>query len=319
MPIGSGRRSSEADFEAIFVFRTKVMRGEGYRPAVLLVPALLLFAAFAPHGTWHYDLDHPDRRITLPAELLEVSALTDIDVRTVACVQDEQGAVYMIDINSGKVTGKSVFAAPGDYEGLTRVGDRLYALRSDGLIHRLKKAGGAYIQEDTFRLKVSNQNIEGLGFDERTQVMLIAAKDNLKGDKAVRDERFIYGWDLLTDRQLPEPVLTLSVERIAGQARAIGVKLPVRRTPKGVERVDFKLRPSSIAMHPIEDRYYLLSAQDHALLVLDRQGVLRELFFLDPVLFPKPEGITFQADGTLLISNEGKGAPPNLLLFKMKA
>ena len=295
-----------------------VMRRGGYYFAVALIVPLTLGMASIPRGTWHYDLDHPTARVTLPAELAEVSALTDIDAHTVACVQDEQGAVYLVDIVTGKVTGKSVFASPGDYEGLTRVGDRLYALRSDGLIHRLKKVGGHYIQEDTFRVQVPNQNIEGLGFDERKQVMLIAAKDNLKGDKVARDERFIYGWDLRTNRQLPKPLLTLSVERIAEEARALGVDLPMRRTPKGQDRLDFKLRPSSIAMHLTEDRYYLLSAQDHALLVLDRQGVLRELIFLDPVLFPKPEGITFQADGTLLISNEGKDMQPNLLLFKMK-
>ena len=286
--------------------------------------ALVSCVTFAPGFTVaqqnasHYDLKHPSKRFTLPAELTEVSALTDIDANTVACLQDEQGAIYLVDLNTGKVAGKSVFAGPGDYEGLTRVGDDLYALRSDGLIHHLRKKGDGYAHSDTFRVVVPNHNIESLGLDERNQVMLIAAKDNLKGDKDLRNARFVYGWDLRTNKQLTRPVLTLNVERVASQARALGVKLPMKRTEKGKERLDFKLRPSSIAMHPTEDLYYLLSAQDRALLVLDRAGVLKELVFLDPTLFPKPEGITFQPDGTLLISNEGKDAPPNLLVFSQK-
>lgn len=290
----------------------------GSRTFLLLLAAFAVSTTVAPQLATHYDLKHPSKRFTLPAELTEVSALTDIDESTVACLQDEEAAIYIVDLVTGKVSGKSVFAGPGDYEGLTRVGDDLYALRSDGLIHRLRKEGDGYAQVDTFRLIVPNHNIESLGLDERNQVMLIAAKDNLKGDKALRDARFVYGWDLRTDRQMPKPVLTLNVQRVASQARALGVKLPMKRTEKGQERLDFKLRPSSIALHPTEDLYYLLSAQDRALLVLDRLGTLKELVFLDPGLFPKPEGITFQPDGTLLISNEGKDAPPNLLVFARK-
>lgn len=285
---------------------------------LLTLIALMLGFTAGVQPSIPYDLKHPSKRFSLPAELTEVSALTDIDSNTVACLQDEEGVIYLVDLSTGKIISKSMFAGPGDYEGLTRVGEDLYALRSDGLIHHLRKEGADYVSSDTFRVVVPNHNIESLGLDERNQVMLIAAKDNLKGDKALREARFVYGWNLRTDEQLMKPVLTLNVQRIASQARALGVKLPMKRTDKGKERLDFKLRPSSIAMHPTEDLYYLLSAQDRALLVIDRAGALKELVFLDPTLFPKPEGITFQPDGTLLISNEGKDSPPNLLVFSQK-
>ena len=80
------------------------------RSRTAVVPFLALALAFTtvPQITTHYDLKHPSKRFTLPAELTEVSALTDIDANTVACLQDEEGAIYLVDLGTGKVTGKSV-------------------------------------------------------------------------------------------------------------------------------------------------------------------------------------------------------------------
>ena len=45
-----------------------------------------------PHPNFPgYDLAHPTASDELPEILIEVSGLTDIDHRTIACVQDEPG------------------------------------------------------------------------------------------------------------------------------------------------------------------------------------------------------------------------------------
>jgi uncharacterized protein YjiK len=261
-----------------------------------------------------YDLAHPDRRFRLPEELKEVSALTDISATTVACLQDEAGTIYWLDHLSGAITMRIPFAGPGDYEGLTRIGQELYALRSDGLVHRLKRQGDRLVQLDTFRVRVPNHNLESLGHDPEQQVLLIAAKDILKGDKASRDRRFIYGWDLRQGKQMEQPVLTLSVNEVLAEARRMGVVLP-QVEKHGRVRPDFKLRPSSVAVHPQDGNYWILSAKDHALLVVDRSGKLQALVFLDPVLFPKAEGITFMENGDLLVSSEGAEGGGWLLFF----
>lgn len=262
-----------------------------------------------------YDLAHPDRRFRLPEELKEVSALTDITANTVACLQDEAGTIYWLDHRSGTITMRIPFAGPGDYEGLTRIGEELYALRSDGLVHRLQRQGDRLVQLDTFRVQVPNHNLESLGYDPEQHVLLIAAKDQLKGDKASRDLRFIYGWDLRQGKQMERPVLTLSVNEVLAEARRMHIAVP-QVEKNGRTRPDFKLRPSSVAVHPGDGHYWILSARDHALLVVDRSGKLRALAFLDASIFPKAEGITFMDNGDLLISSEGKEGGGWLLFFR---
>lgn len=265
-----------------------------------------------------YDLRHPDRTYILPDELLEVSALTDVNATTVACLQDEEGRLYLYDLMEGRVTRSMPFAEPGDYEGLTRVGAEYFALRSDGLIHRMVMLEDRMSTTDTFRLKVPNRNIEGLGYDEPTGRVLVTPKDFIKDSKESRDVRKVFAFDPRSCVLDKEPALTLSVASIIAQAEALGCKVPMRTTDKGRDVPAVKLRLSSIAVHPITGRYHLLSAADRIYLVLERNGTLVDLQQFDADLFPKPEGITFLPGGDLLISNEGKDARPNLLRFAMR-
>ncbi|MBK9177061.1 MAG: hypothetical protein IPM46_12175 [Flavobacteriales bacterium] len=283
-----------------------------------ILALLLLPFSFAARAQFPYDLRHPDKVHALPSELMEVSALTDVDERTVACVQDEDAVLYLLDLGTGRITGKRAFGSPGDLEGLTRVGQEYYALRSDGLIYRMAMGAEAMQVLDTFRVRVAQHNLEGLGYDERRGLILIAPKGVEKGNPRTRDRRVIHAYDPLARVVLPAPALELSVEHVIAQARRAGFTVPERTTPKGRAVPALKLRFSSVAVDPVSDQYYLLSAVDRTLLVVDRGGALVALHLLDAGLFPKPEGITFLPGGTLLISNEGKDARPNLLRFERR-
>jgi len=159
---------------------------------------------------------------------------------------------------------------------------------------------------DTFRLDVPNHNIEGLGYDVRNRRVLVSPKDFIKGSKEGRDERVIYAFAPDDPTHKVELVLRLSVEDLIAQANSVGLVVPERKTSNGRVVPALKLRYSSVAVHPITDQYYLLSAVDRTLLVVDRQGKLIALEQLDAALLPKPEGITFLANGDLVLSSEGK-------------
>lgn len=269
-------------------------------------------------GRSGYDLHRPVAKFTLPSELIEVSGLTDVDQNTVACLQDEQATIYLIDLRSGKVLEKHSFGPPGDMEGLTRVGDGYYALRSDGMVYHLKGLRGKIQLKNSFHLRLPNQNIEGLGFDEAKGLVLISPKDVQKGSKYTRDQRHVYAFDPATEKLVDRPVLSFSVSDIVAAAKKAGIELPVKETKKGDERSALKLRMSSIAVHPRTQQYYILSAVDQSLLVLDRQGRFVDLHLLDDSLLPKPEGITFLPNGDLVLTTEGKGGPPRLVRFAMQ-
>lgn len=262
-----------------------------------------------------FDFHRPERTYVLPTELLEVSGLTDVDQHTVACLQDEAATMYLYDLRTGSVVKKLPFGAPGDFEGLTRVGDQYFALRSDGLVFRTYIDGTTATVLDTFRLAVPHHNIEGLGFDEARKRVLVAPKDFLKGDKRTRSLRYIYAFDPVTEKLDARPALTIDLEVLERQAHEAGIPFPMRTTDNGRSVPALKLRLSSVAVQPGTGHYYLLSALDHCVVVLDGPGNLVALHQLEPHLFPKPEGITFLPDGRLLISNEGKDAPPTLLSF----
>lgn len=263
-----------------------------------------------------YDLSAPSKVFELPAVLMEVSALTDIDSITVACVQDEQATIHFISLKNGAITQSVPFDGPADMEGLTRVGDDLYALRSDGLIYHLTGLGKGLVLRDTFRLDVPNKNIEGLGYDDRKARILISPKDFIKGSKETKDERVLYAIDPKDPTHQVGTVLTLSLDALTAQAEQQKIDLPTRTTDDGRVLSALKLRYSSVAVHPFEDRFYLLSAADRTLLVVDRTGALIDLVLLDPELLPKPEGITFMENGDLLLSSEGKGRTPVLVRYR---
>ncbi len=269
-------------------------------------------------GRLPYDLSQPAKVFELPSALMEVSALTDIDSITVACVQDEQAAVHFISLSTGTITSSVPFGGPADMEGLTRVGSDLYALRSDGLIYHLTGLGGDLVLRDTFRLDVPNKNIEGLGFDERNERILISPKDFIKGSKETKDERMLYAIDPKDPAHKVETVLKLSLEALSAQAVQMGLDLPTRTTDDCRVLSALKLRYSSVAVNPFTDHYYLLSAADRTLLVVDRQGALVDLVLLDAHLLPKPEGITFMANGDMWLASEGKERTPVLAKYAFR-
>ena len=276
---------------------------------------LLLCLANLIGGLPTHDLSKPAGQFVLPAELLEISGLTDLDGNTVACLQDEDATIYIVDLHTGTITERHPFGPPGDLEGLTRVGEDLYALRSDGLIYQLQKQNGRYTAVDSFRVRSDHRNIEGLGYDERSGCVLLAPKDVLKGNPSLRDQRSIFAFDPATRKLLPGPVLTYSLKDIIRQAEAEGVELPKRTNKKGKAVAPLKLRMSSIAVDPVSGNYFVLSAVDQTLLVLGRDGAFVSLSLLDADLLPKPEGITFLPNGDMLITTEGKNGPPRLVRY----
>lgn len=265
-----------------------------------------------------YDLARPDASFDLPAELREISALTDIDDHTVACVQDEHGLVFHLDLRTGAVTRRMRFGEDGDYEGLTRIGHALWVLRSDGLLLQLRAEGQRLVVARELTLAIGHQDIEGLGYDARRDTILVSPKDPPEGGKLERGRRYVFAVDPSTGAQVEGRAMTMTIEKVLADAARLGIELPTKTNRRGKERSDLKLRFSSIAVHPTTDLVFLLSAVDGALLVVDRQGALHAAHFFAPGQLPKPEGITFLPNGDLVLSSEGVDVPPRVQVFRYR-
>jgi uncharacterized protein YjiK len=82
----------------------------------------------------------------------------------------------------------------------------------------------------------------------------------------------------------------------------------------GEDKIKFK--PSGAAIHPLTGELYIISSVNKLLVVADRRGEVREVYRLDEGVFKQPEGIAFEPDGTMIVSNEAADhGVANLLIF----
>jgi len=130
----------------------------------------------------------------------------------------------------------------------------------------------------------------------------------------------VYRFDLHTKTTSKTPALIIDIEDLKNSrgyssgmkwfSRLIGMLDPRKR------EVDF--RPSGIAVHPKTKDFYLISSADKMLIVLNREGDIVAVEKLNEKIFKQPEGICFDPEGDLFISNEKNGGRANIVRFDYK-
>jgi len=247
-----------------------------------------------------YDLNQPIYVHSLPKELEEVSGLSDFDESHVACVQDEKGIIYILDLATGKISNQFEFESDDDFEGITFVNPSFYVLRSDGRITHIPDYRDPE-EHRNIKEKIPTKDNEGLCYDAANNRLLIAGKSRPNKDsKLDKEDRLFYQFDLKTSKFDSDPLFKLSVDEVTLAAKEAGIQVPVDRS---INQINF--RPSSIAIHPETRQIYILSAADFLLVVCNPKGELLSVERLEPKRFPKAESITFMPNSTMVIANEG--------------
>lgn len=271
----------------------------------LLLSVFLSFSA--PVDSFPYRLDQPSQSILFESEALrEVSALSPTDVPGVfIALNDEEGIIYFVDSKkNGAVIDKVNFREKGDFEGVEMVGQCLYAAKSNGTIFEIgcwQKNNPAIESYDTPLTKTDD--VEGLCYDPSRKALLLACK----GDPQTDTLRQIWAFDLQTKELSKKPVYSLDPK---------AVNRFVEYEPE--EKLDF-FSPSGIAIHPQTKEIYLISTALKRLVVLDpANGAIKYAFHLNKKLLPQPEGISFDTEGNLYISSEGKKEAGRLLRFDQR-
>jgi hypothetical protein len=269
--------------------------------------------AISPLG---YDFSKPQLNVILPEVLHEISGITVIDSTTVACIQDENGILFLYDIAHFRIRKEISFGLNGDYEGITKVENTLYILRSDGVIFEIEDYTSKKLTIKEYKTGIPAYNNEGLCYDKDKNRLLIGAKGKINKDPLNKDKRFIYEFNLQTKSLNQKPLISFNVNSINLFAKQNGLVLTKKETKNGkITEVGFKLNTSEIAIHPITKKLYVLSATDHCLFICNINGELEHIEQLNPVLFNKAEGLSFFSNGDMIISNEGQAHQPTLLRF----
>lgn len=228
----------------------------------------------------------PSERYKLSKELNEISGLTLLSDSEIAAVQDEKGIIYILSTLDGKIVKEVEFGKKGDYEGIAHFKKHFYVLKSNGSIYKIDKSGDA--KEHEFKNN-KNFDFEGLCLDKPNNRLLVACKEH--GDKDKRDNFYVYSFSLDSKEYGQKPVFK------------------IKRS-----KVNDNFKPSGIAIHP-NGNIYVLSSFSKTVCVLSSSGEIIEVTELNKSIFNQPEGITFNSNGDLYISNEKKNNTPTLLKF----
>ena len=251
----------------------------------LLLSALLATCAPAPlSGQFPYRLDAPELVAELPDELEEISGLC-LDGEDLLAIEDEHGIVYRLNAADGRIKERIPFWDDGDYEGITLVGRDIWVTKSNGRLYRIRTDGIAEPDVKEFNTWMKGENdVEGLTYDPAGNRLLLACKDDPKDNGMAKENRYIFAFDLATEKLGEEAAYTLPRED------------------------DFA--PSSLAIHPASGLLYLTSSVGKQLMVARPDGSIETVRKLDRTYFPQPEGICFAADGTLYLSTEARDGEP---------
>lgn len=258
-----------------------------------------------------YNLSSPDRTIKLPPVLNEVSGIALLDSTTVACVQDENGVIFFLNLKKGEINNQFFFHSPGDYEDIARAGNSFYVLRSDGVLFRVMHDESPGSLKKSFSSGVPVNEYEGLCYHSRNNILLITPKHKPGKDYEHEGKHPVYGFDLRSGTPLVKTVFDLDLKEIREYAAENKIK-----TSGDDSRIRFK--PSAIGIHPLTNELFVLSSVERMLFVFDINGKIRQIEKLDKDIFNMPEGISFWENGDMIISNEGHKNHPTILIFKYR-
>jgi uncharacterized protein YjiK len=272
-----------------------------------LILASLIFLCCTPKNTTvetrytlpeGYQLENHSK-VKLPDELNEISGVFWSEDFLWA-VDDEHGDLFQIDPKDGSLKNRVKFGKDEDFEDLAIVGDTAWVLRSNGDLYRVTNFLQTNPQTEVFEFpQKGKRDFETLIKKPNEHALMIICK-NCEWDK--KGESSVFEFDRTTGSFKESPVQTLKFNKVEGMESGFPDKKP-------------SLEPSAAAFHPLTGELFILSSAGKWLMVTSPDFSPKSIHALDPELFGQPEGISFDVDGTLYISNEGQNKKPNLLIF----
>ena len=258
-------------------------------------------------GDKTYDLQYPKNRWDLPRELEEISGLSYFKKNKLACVQDEDGDLFIYDLKKEEISRREKFGDRGDYEGVEVIDDTVYVLKSNGNVYYFLIKAKSIGEVSRLKTDLSSANdAEGLGYFDLKEEVLIACKDK-PGTKKVDIEksRTIYR-------------ITRPDKKFKKKPRFIidGKSYKEMLEKKGLSRKKHSpFMPSGVAVHPSTKDIYVIGTVGKMMIIMSPEGKITDLVPLNPKIHWQPEGICFDPDANLYISSEGRGKKGYILQF----
>jgi uncharacterized protein YjiK len=251
-----------------------------------------------------YDFAKPDK-FNMPSSLQEISGIGFYNGNsdTVYSIQDEDGKLFRQGWDVKKQSNMK-FAPKGDFEDLTFLHETIFVLKSNGDIYSfpvteaVKKASALVKMH---KQVVPHGEYEGLFADPQTNKVFVLCKKCEVDKKNKRVSGYVFDYKSDTDSLVAAGEFKVDLNQI----KALNSELKA------------SLSPSALARNPKTNEWYVLSSANKLLLVADSNWKIKEAHRLNSSMFNQPEGIAFDKNLNLYISNEGDEViDGNILKFK---
>lgn len=275
-----------------------------------------VFAPPPANYRFPYDLTKPDKEYKLSKKLTEISGLSlSPDGQQLVANNDEQGKIFFLNKSNGDIEREVKFNHGGDYEGIESVGEKIYVLKSNGDLYKVKDLDKDKPDVKDYNTKLNSKfDVEGLGYDAATNRLLLACKGKAGDGKDLKGTRAVYGFDLEKDKLEKEPIYIIDRKNIKDHFESDNISQKLLDVFTSDYASD-AFAPSGIAIHPKTSDICIISSVGKLLVILSPSGEIKYMEKLDASIFKQPEGICFDTDGTLFISTEGRGGKGKIFRF----
>lgn len=226
----------------------------------------------------------------LPFVLREVSGISHVDDTRIACIQDEDGIIFIYDLEDEQIVKEIKFGPQGDYESIRVLDSVAYVMESDGKIFKIIDFESNQRSIETYETEFASFNdMESLDYHKELKKFLTIPKENNLLNN--REDFIIYLLD-------PED---FKIEKELFTSLNYTDSIFDMKTNRFVES-DFLA--SELTIHPETGEIYILDSRIPKLLVLHPDGSPKKMHLLSPEDFQQPEGLSFDSKGKMYISNE---------------
>ncbi|QCK15396.1 SdiA-regulated domain-containing protein [Mangrovivirga cuniculi] len=241
-----------------------------------------------------YSYENREKFI-LPDQLNEVSGILWSDNYEFICIQDERGRLYKVNIQSKEIIKVSDFKKSMDFEALALFHNKYYCLESDGDIYVVSNAFSKNVISKKIDFPFKGKNdFETLILSSKDNSIFLLCK-NCKGDD--KDEARSYKLNLNSNKITKTKDWKITGKQLNGKEK-------------------IHVSPSGAATNPLNNDIYIISHVGKWLAVFDENQNLKSFHNLNPRIFNQPEGITFNSNGDLFISNEARDGSPDIIKLK---
>jgi hypothetical protein len=251
-----------------------------------------------------YDLNRPDI-FFMPSNLIEISgiAFRNRKADAIYAIQDEDGKLFRL-LWGDKKQKNIKFGKHGDYEDVAILLNTAFVLKSNGSIFKLAFSDndfGKDINAVEIKEAVPEGEYEGLYAAADSNKLYILCKNCAVDNNKNAVSGYIL--DAAESNLKRKEKFSIDVDAIT----AAGGKMKKR------------FHPSGLAQHPFTGQWFIISAVNKLLVVTDSRWKVQATYHLNGNVFNQPEGIAFDEEGNLYISNEGDDiSEANILRYVWK-